>query len=251
MLRIIASPGIVLGDPASVQLQGLQVLDCRCINQLGSSNRHPEELAAHEAAVDALTRAGCIVKPAPEWPEMVDAFSIWAAMLGDAQLHPFREEISIGKASQVWVSIEISKWLLGGSEHTLPALGLAALERVTECFPGQVQQLKRRGEQLKAELKADIGDGVLLFPSLPLPAPEHGEMVLRVFDCAATCIFNVMELPATAVPLGLSKEGLPLGLQVVANHGQDHKSIAVALALDEGLAGWVPPLEGGRTSTWR
>ena len=45
---------------------------------------------------------------------------------------------------------------------------------------------------------------VLLLPSLPTPAPFHAESLLRVFDTSNTAFFNVMELPVTAVPLGLS-----------------------------------------------
>lgn len=46
---------------------------------------------------------------------------------------------------------------------------------------------------------------VLLLPSLPTPAPFHAESILRVFDTSNTAFFNVMELPVTAVPLGLTK----------------------------------------------
>ena len=36
----------------------------------------------------------------------------------------------------------------------------------------------------------------------------------------------------------LSKDGLPLGVQLVAGHGLDHVGIAVAMALEEsGVAG--------------
>jgi hypothetical protein len=46
---------------------------------------------------------------------------------------------------------------------------------------------------------------VLLLPSLPTPAPFHSESILRVFDTSNTAFFNVMQLPVTAVPLGLSR----------------------------------------------
>jgi fatty acid amide hydrolase 2 len=62
-----------------------------------------------------------------------------------------------------------------------------------------------------------------------------------MFKWVYTAIFNVMELPVTAVPLGLSREELPLGVQVAALHGNDHLTIAVALALEKELGGWVPP----------
>ena len=56
-----------------------------------------------------------------------------------------------------------------------------------------------------------------------------------------TAVFNVLELPVTQVPLGLDARGLPLGVQVVGAHGKDHVTIAVALALEKALGGWVMP----------
>ena len=51
-----------------------------------------------------------------------------------------------------------------------------------------------------------------------------------------------MELPATQVPLGLDSEGLPMGIQVVAAEGEDHRTIAIAMALEAaGVAKWCPP----------
>ena len=48
-------------------------------------------------------------------------------------------------------------------------------------------------------------------------------------------------MPATQVPLGLTDDGLPLGVQVVAGAGHDHVSIAVALELERAAGGWVDP----------
>jgi fatty acid amide hydrolase 2 len=53
--------------------------------------------------------------------------------------------------------------------------------------------------------------------------------------------FNLMGLPATAIPLGLNPDGLPLGVQAVAGRDRDHVSIAVALELERVFGGWVPP----------
>ncbi|KNC74822.1 hypothetical protein SARC_12639 [Sphaeroforma arctica JP610] len=55
-------------------------------------------------------------------------------------------------------------------------------------------------------------------------------------------IFNVLELPATAVCAGLSHHGLPVGVQLIAANGNDHLTIAVACALeDAGVSKWEPP----------
>jgi fatty acid amide hydrolase 2 len=54
-------------------------------------------------------------------------------------------------------------------------------------------------------------------------------------------IFNVLGLPVTQVPLGLSKSGLPIGLQIVSGPFNDHLSIGVAEELEKTFGGWVPP----------
>ena len=58
---------------------------------------------------------------------------------------------------------------------------------------------------------------------------------------APQAVFNLLGLPATAVPLGLNERGLPLGVQVAAGRDRDHVAIAVALELERAFGGWVPP----------
>lgn len=59
------------------------------------------------------------------------------------------------------------------------------------------------------------------------------------FSLAA--IFNVLGLPVTQCPLGLSSEGLPLGIQLVAAPYNDHLTLAVARYLEKAFGGWVLP----------
>jgi fatty acid amide hydrolase 2 len=81
----------------------------------------------------------------------------------------------------------------------------------------------------------------MLFPSYPRVAPRHNVPILQPFYWVYTAVFNALEFPVTQVPLGLTAAGLPLGLQVVARHGNDHLGLAVALALERALGGWIPP----------
>ncbi len=46
-------------------------------------------------------------------------------------------------------------------------------------------------------------------------------------------IFNVMELPATCIPMGLSHEGLPLGVQLVGPFQRDDVPLSLALVCKE------------------
>jgi fatty acid amide hydrolase 2 len=97
--------------------------------------------------------------------------------------------------------------------------------------------MKEKGAKLRARLDRLLGDGrsVMLCPSLLTPAPRHHENMLRFADTCQTGLFNVMQLPATAVPMGRTERGggLHVGFQVVAGAAQDHVSIAVAMALEK------------------
>jgi fatty acid amide hydrolase 2 len=97
------------------------------------------------------------------------------------------------------------------------------------------------GESLRAELEGVIGDGVLLHPPHPRVAPRHGRTVGRPWVLNPTSAFNLTGSPATQVPLGLNRRGLPLGVQVVAGLDRDHVAIAAAIELERALGGWVPP----------
>lgn len=86
-------------------------------------------------------------------------------------------------------------------------------------------------------------DGVLIYPSTTFTAPYHYSAFLRPYNFSYWGIFNVLHLPVTQVPLGLDKDGLPLGVQIVAAPFNDHLTIAVATELEKIFGGWVPPFK--------
>ena len=94
---------------------------------------------------------------------------------------------------------------------------------------------------LETEISATIEDGVLLHPPHPRVAPRHGWTVGRPWLLAPTALFNLLGMPATQVPLGLGRKGLPVGVQVAAGRDRDHVAIAVAIELERAFGGWVPP----------
>ncbi len=81
----------------------------------------------------------------------------------------------------------------------------------------------------------------MLYPSYSRPAPRHSMPLLRPLDWVYTAIINVLGFPSTQVPLGLNRAGIPLGVQVIAAHGNDHLTIAVAQHLERAFGGWVVP----------
>ncbi len=146
----------------------------------------------------------------------------------------------LGNGQPVAAATELWRWCLGRSRHTLPALGLALLEQLVKGSPAQATHFVEQGAKLRAELLDALGPtGVMLYPAYPSTAPKHGVPLFPPVYLAYAAIFNVLELPATAVPLGLDSQGLPLGVQVTAAHGNDH--ITIAVELERAFGGWVPP----------
>ena len=252
LLRVLSGPDgvdlmtrqVALGNPEGVDFSRVKVLDFEepFMSRAVRCSLHPDLRALQRKVADSLRDMGCDVKRADhkDLPEMGMAFSIWSAMMDRAQPVDFADLIYDkcnfptpgvgGLAGHLIASI----FGCGrSSRHTTPAVGLALLNKAVDLFPAAQEELCSRGMALKARLDRLLPPGtVLLFPSLLAPAPRHNENLLRFPSSSQTSIFNVMQLPCTAIPSGKTSSGLPLGVQVAAGEGQDHLPIAVALELE-------------------
>ncbi len=225
-----------LGDPATVRLDRLHVLS---IESMGFLRVAPELVAAQRRASETLAAAGARVEQVT-LPTLKHGFGIWSAMMSAAGGPSFGEMLKEGGAYRH--APELARFVMGRSPHTLPAVGLALLDDLVKLLPGKTDEYLAHGQALKAELGARLTpETVILFPSHTRPAPRHGRPLLPPVQWAFTAVWNVMEVPATQVPLGLSADGLPLGVQVIGRWGCDHVTVAVAQALEKGMGGWVPP----------
>lgn len=138
---------------------------------------------------------------------------------------------------------EIVKNIFGLSGNTMIGLATSLFDYggVKVGDERHKHYLKLR-DQLEATFKEMLGDnGVFLYPAHPTPAPYHNEPLFRPFNFSYTAIVNCLGLPATTIPLGLSRDGLPIGIQVIANHNQDRLCLAVAEELDRAFGGWLEP----------
>ncbi|XP_048460947.1 fatty-acid amide hydrolase 2 isoform X3 [Rhincodon typus] len=178
--------------------------------------------------------------------KMKYAFQIWSAMMTASEadgkeFKSFKDLMADGgkEIKPLW---ELMKKALGISPHTFPAIGLGIVEDLAKVDHSSNVKLMNMCHNLQAELSSLLGDdGVFLYPSHPKIAPRHHHPKLMPFNFAYTAIFNVLGLPVTQCPLGLSKDGLPLGIQLVANHHNDHLCLHVAQHLETAFGGWQNP----------
>ena len=211
---------------------------CSPCRTTGEPRCTPTRLAQTRCARALAARGARVVEARLEG--FKDSGAIWTAMLAAADTPSFAS--LLGRGTPIRPGRELWEWIRGRSPHTFPGIGLAIVEQVPQRMPGRTRAFVEVGKALRRELCDRIGpDGIMLYPSHPIPAPFHVQPMLSPFRWAYTAIFNALEVPVTQVPLGLSAKGIPLGVQVVAAHGNDHLTIAVALELERELGGWVPP----------
>jgi aspartyl-tRNA(Asn)/glutamyl-tRNA(Gln) amidotransferase subunit A len=117
-----------------------------------------------------------------------------------------------------------------------------------------LRALKGR-EVLGREVDAAVAAcDALVLPTIPIPAPALGaETVtidgapqpLRAMTLRLTQPFNVSRHPAVTIPIGLTAEGLPCGLQIVGARGQTEALLRVALACESSLdrGSFIPRLQ--------
>ncbi|HEY2743745.1 MAG TPA: amidase [Polyangia bacterium] len=244
LLGILAGPDgddeaatpMTLGDPAAVRVDRLTVID---VEDNGMNPVHPELRAAQARVAAALAAAGARIRRV-RFGALRRSFEIWSATLAAADEQTF--SVLLGDGRRTRGALELAKWAVRRAPHTLPAIALAMLERVTAVSPARATKAIELGRGLRARLLDALGDdGVMLYPSHAIPAPRHYVPLGRPFNFVYTAIINVLQLPATQVPLGLGSEGVPLGVQVIAAPAHDHLTIAVAQQLEREFGGWIPP----------
>lgn len=243
LLKILSGPDgkdpfcreVELREPGEVLLEKVRVYS---IEDNGLIPVHRSLKEAQRKCAEYLKRRNLKVEKV-RIKALRASFLIWSAMLNSAQKTPFRVLMGGGKAINPY--FELIRWIAGVSKHTLPGILLS----ISETFGRWRLMMKRylrMGEALREELEDLLGkDGILLYPSYSRPAPFHNRPLLTPIDFCYTAIFNVLGFPATQVPLGLSEEGVPLGIQVVSAPGNDHLTIRIALELEREFGGWKPP----------
>ncbi|KAI9582974.1 fatty-acid amide hydrolase 2-A-like [Glossina fuscipes] len=174
--------------------------------------------------------------------EFRQSAALWFANMKDDSGYGFERQLGNLKTS-INPYTEMLKWFFG-AKHTFIGLLTAMLDKA-QCQYGspKYHHLVKKRNKLRADMEELLGNnGVLIYPTHPTVAPYHIEPLFRAINFSYTGIVNVLGFPATSVPLGkLGSEGLPIGVQIIANCNQDRLCLAVAEELEKAFGGWVRP----------
>lgn len=170
---------------------------------------------------------------------------IWSAMVLSAENNRIISQFLNSEPEAVAMNpfVEMFKYFLGYSKYHYVTLAVAGIEHLRaplpNCLPDVASNFVQMGIKLREQIQTLLGDdGILLYPPHPNTALTHHRPSLAPLNFSYTSIFNVLHLPVTQCPLGLDKNGLPLGIQIVAGRNNDRLSIAVARQLERQFGGW-------------
>lgn len=189
----------------------------------------PEVLAATQAAVDAMARAGAAIEPvnldfvALERHFIVLLESTLAARIGP-QLKAFEARLDPSLVGVV----------RRGLQHGAVALQEAQFAR-TRCF----QELQAVFDRVDVLVSPTVSA-----PPLPVEQDPHGDVIIAGRSAGTirgawypyTYPMNLTGHPALSMPCGRSAGGLPIGLQLVGRWHDDRFLLGVAALLERQIA---------------
>jgi Asp-tRNA(Asn)/Glu-tRNA(Gln) amidotransferase A subunit family amidase len=192
----------------------------------------PETYAAVEQAAKSLAAQGFTVEPF-RLEGLDRALELWWFFFGPVIGNLFQHSIS-------------------GHEHQISPMLREYLSCATTASPITLDHFTKAcmdRDLLRAEILREMEDTpILLSPVSTSPAFRHGEgNYLPGTGYRDTMRFsqwlNLTGFPAASVPVGVSNEGLPIGVQVIGRPYEDELVLAIAEAIEQSRGAWqAPPL---------
>ncbi len=167
-----------------------------------------EETRAHTSAtVDRLARSGAVVEEL-KLPESFANATAAQAVIYHVECSAYHEQNHRQRAHDYGPAIR--RMLETGA--LIPAVKYVQAQRLRRRFRRDVEALAR-------------GVDVLLTPSTPTPAPRD---LTTTGDAAFQGPWTFSGLPSITIPSGLSRSGLPLGVQMIASPFAEQRLLAAA-----------------------
>jgi Asp-tRNA(Asn)/Glu-tRNA(Gln) amidotransferase A subunit family amidase len=192
-----------------------------------------ETRAAVQRAASVLRDSGFEVEPfRPEGLEKArqlwwQFFGVAGGMLLGPLVHGRESELSP-------ILREFNKWVAAENAHTGQTLLNTWIERDLVRI-----QIFEQMEKFSA----------FLCPVAAVPAFRHGERAWQVegksvkyLDAWSYCEwFNLLGMPAASIPVSLSADGLPIGVQIAAQPWQEESVLSIAEVVEAGIGFKLQP----------
>ncbi|PKN46122.1 MAG: hypothetical protein CVU59_07015 [Deltaproteobacteria bacterium HGW-Deltaproteobacteria-17] len=248
-LSILAGPDGK--DPSALPIPlaatpGRALKDCRIAwtDDLGGLPVSADTREALGRVADGLAAAGCRVERAH--PPDFDWDAIWRTYGG---------LVGVLLAAQVPFPLRAVLRSLGGLIFRKDPVTRAGSRRVTAGMKSYFSLLEQRDRWTRSLEGFLSGVDAWLLPVSSAPAFPHRKpgrinASLEVDGIAVpghlatlgmTCPFNLTGSPVVVLPMGRSREGLPMGCQLVGRRWEDMALLDVAEALSEVTGPFVPP----------
>jgi Asp-tRNA(Asn)/Glu-tRNA(Gln) amidotransferase A subunit family amidase len=231
VLRAIAGPDgqdphvvpMPLRDVSGVDLAGLRVA---WFDDNGIRTPTPETQVAVRTAVAAIAATGATCEErVPD--DIADARPAWEGV------------IRADGFAWLWRLIEAAGTAGHGSYDRLGWVRARPGEPVSG---DQVSARMERADEVRGRLLRWFAPfDLLVSPVLPAPAVRHGESMSPEYGDTYSEIHNLTGWPAVVVRAGTSPEGLPLGVQLVAQPWREDVALAAARVVEAATGGWQAP----------
>jgi aspartyl-tRNA(Asn)/glutamyl-tRNA(Gln) amidotransferase subunit A len=186
-----------------------------------------EVRATFEQSLNALTQAGARVDEAMIPHAHVTAPVYMHISFAEAAAYHARSLETVPElyTQPVRLRLEMARYVLG-EDYVRAMNGRSVLTREVDA--------------------ALAGYDALVLPTMPIPAPKIGEgsvgvggqmLPVRALTLRLTQLFNVTGHPAVSLPCGATRDGLPIGIQLVGARRQTEVLLRTALAVEAALPG--------------
>lgn len=209
-----------LGEARDVALPSLRVA-FYCDNGIATPTQETVEVV--EQAVQALAARGAAITEARP-PRMEESDGLLVRLFladgGAAVRRLLRQshtDLGDMHPSLAWTQ----------SQPPLPAAELSALMAEWSIYRSQMLAFMEEYD-------------AILCPASAAPAPQHDDPAL--LDPSYASAYNLTGWPAVVVRGGTSREGLPIGVQVVARPWREDVALAVAQEIERVTGGWQAPV---------
>lgn len=147
-------------------------------------------------------------------------------------------------------------------DTTLEPVILKLMHQTLAMSPADIVAIFETMRKIRHDVAmATASYDILLTPTTPVTAPEHGRFSTTRADLTATGFsegdttlftflgtFNATGQPSVSLPLGLDRNNMPVGIQIVGRFADEATLVRVARDLEEARpwSAMLPPVHAGR-----